>query len=337
MRQPEIEPAACPICHGVGPFTTYALREMLLGTRETFAYARCPSCGVLWLVAPPSDMAPYYPEEYRAGPSWHESAAASGTVAGWLSRGRAAHALFGTHAVQAALARGLGVHVRHEVAAVRWMVRQSRLRSFDDPILDVGAGRGAERLRTLHAAGFRNLLGIDPYVDGTGPDVPVPVLSRSIHEVVGPYALITMHHSFEHVPDPRETMLAAARLLAPGGTLMIRTPVMGSWFWERYGESWWELDAPRHLFVHTRRSLELLAAEAGLGLARVAHDSTFVEILASEQIRMDIPWRDPASWFSEPPGPFGDAAIAEAKETAERLNLEGRAGRAIYFFRAVTT
>ena len=39
---------------------------------------------------------------------------------------------------------------------------------------------------------------------------------------------------------------------------------MGTWFWDSYGVDWWELDAPRHLFVHTPASIERLAAEAGL-------------------------------------------------------------------------
>ena len=40
--------------------------------------------------------------------------------------------------------------------------RRAGLRSFDDPILDVGCGRRATNLASLQAFGFRRLLGIDP-------------------------------------------------------------------------------------------------------------------------------------------------------------------------------
>jgi SAM-dependent methyltransferase len=223
-----------------------------------------------------------------------------------------------------------------EVRAVRALVRAAGLRSFDDPILDVGSGPVPERLQQLGAAGFRRLEGIDPMLPADAGVPGIPVRRWTIEEVTGRYALVTFHHSFEHVPEPRATMAAAAAILRPGGTVLIRTPVMGSWFWDRFGVSWWELDAPRHLYVHTAASLRHLAAEVGLTLVHVTHESSFLEILASDQIARDIPWRDPRSYWSAPPGTFGPAAIAEARETARRINEEGRAGRAAFYFRGAS-
>jgi SAM-dependent methyltransferase len=325
-------PEACPVCRASGPFARHVLREMLFGTRETFDYAECPHCGVLWLLDPPTDFSPYYPREYHDGERPADSAGASSPLGRWAQDVLARRLLFGRDRLLAALVRRAHARPRPEVLAVRWLVRQARLRSFDDPVLDVGSGRDPERLRALRAAGFRDLVGVDPFID---EDLvgPIPVLKRSLDEMTGQFALITLHHSFEHMPDPHRAMREAARLLRPDGTLLIRTPVMRSWFWQRYGTAWWELDPPRHLFVHTRRSLEILAAEAGMGLARMACDSTYLEVLASEQIERDIAWRDPASWWSHPPGTFSDDAVAAAAETAKRVNEEGSAGRAAFFFR----
>jgi SAM-dependent methyltransferase len=308
----------------------YTLREMLFGTRDRFEYRRCSTCGVLWLESPPLDLGPYYPRVY------YPARGSSHDVPNWLVRRLdeelAARRLFGGHRIGAWIARHLGRQLNPKVNEVRPMVRAARLRSLDDPILDVGSGPVPERLWQLADAGFRNLLGIDPMID-TDIDGEIPVRRMTIHELEGSFALITFHHSFEHIADPAETLRSARRLLRPGGAMVIRTPVMGTWFWDTYGRDWWELDAPRHLFVHTPMSLELLATEAGLALERTVYESTFIEILASDQIQRDIAWREPASCWSDLAAPEIQPDIAAAKATVARLNTEGRGGRANYLFR----
>ena len=110
---------------------------------------------------------------------------------------------------------------------------------------------------------------------------------------------------------------------------------MGTWFWETFGTSWWELDPPRHLNVFSQDSLERLAARAGLTIFDTVWDSAAHEIIASEQIRRDIAWREPASWHVHPPGPFDAEFIARAGEQVRTLNREGRAGRAGFYLRRV--
>jgi hypothetical protein len=165
----------------------------------------------------------------------------------------------------------------------------------------------------------------------------IPIRRMSIAELAaeqpGRFGLITFHHSFEHVSDPRPTLAAAATLARPDGAVLIRTPVMGTWFWDHYGTSWWELDPPRHLFVHTSRSLELLARDVGLELRHTDYESTPTEIVASEQIARGIAWRDPRSFQADPEQPEGRRLYDESVELVKRLNAEGRGGRARFIFR----
>jgi SAM-dependent methyltransferase len=312
------------------------LVEMLFGTREGFEYRRCGACGVLWLDQPPHDLARYYPDSYY--PDGHDAGLGPERRPSAFDRAVTSRRLFGTHRLRAGIARRIGGTIPPEAALVRPLVKAAGLRSLDDPILDVGSSPIPERLVQLSRVGFRRLLGIDPMAPHDLVYHGVPVQRRTIHEVEGRFALITFHHSFEHVPDPRETLLAASRLLRPGGTILIRMPVMGTWFWETYGTDWWELDPPRHLFVHSRESLGLLAKEAGLVVDRIDYDSTFLEIVASDQLARGIPWRDPRSYWSA-----NDASeraeeitreIEAANATVARLNAEGRAGRAGYYLRA---
>lgn len=326
---------ACPVCSETSTIERYTVREMFFGTRSAFRYRRCAACGVLWLEQPPADLSPYYPGSYHTA----RVAKAAGrgpfaSAARWLDNELATRRLFGGRLVGAMIGRAFGRRPAPDVMAIRPMVRAARLRSFQDPILDVGCGPVPERLLQLSRVGFRALTGIDPMIDADTIVEGIPVRRLTIHEVRGSHALITFNHSFEHVRDPGATLAAAARLLRPGGAIVVRTPVMGGWFWETYGTSWWELDPPRHLFVHTRRSLEILGEAAGLDLVRVDSDSTFLEILASDQITRDIPWRDPASCWNDLAAPSLAPAVAAAKATVARLNAEGRGGRASFLFRA---
>ena len=324
------EDGACEACCGTGPFERFDLREMLFGTREHFPYRRCGSCGLLRIEQVPKDLARHYPPEYYGG-----AAPTAGPQRGWLGRradrARNAAALFGSERIVARALRAWTSAAPHDLRMTAPVVRRAGLRSFDDPILDVGCGRIPGQLLRLGRLGFRNLLGVDPFLEGDSEVDGIALRRRSIHEVDGTFQFITMHHSFEHVPDPRETLRSAARLLRPDGVLLIRTPVMGTWFWETFGTSWWELDPPRHLFVFSQPSLERLAGDVGLALRDVVWDSTPQEIIASEQIRRDIAWREPGSWNEHPPGVFDEDFEAQAKAKVRELNAEGRAGRAGFY------
>lgn len=311
---------------------------MLFGTRETFGYLRCQTCGALRIAEPPADLARHYPPTYYVDP-----AGSPGTPAASVPRTRGLRAragaardrntLVGRGQREARLLRRWAPPISADVRRAAAFTRRAGLTSFDDPILDVGCGRQATNLANLRAVGFRRLLGIDPFLDSDGEFRGVPLRRQSIHEVAGTFQAITFHHSFEHVPDPQETMTAAAGHLQPEGVVLIRTPVMGSWFWERFGTDWWELDAPRHLWVHTQASLERLAKEAGLTLVDTVWESSYIEIIASDQISHDVAWREPASWSIHPPAGYDDEVVESYKAKAVDLNKSGRAGRAAFYFR----
>jgi SAM-dependent methyltransferase len=310
---------------------------MLYGTREVFTYLRCPACGALRIAEPPTDLGRYYPADYygdatepapaprRYGRGLAGLAGAARDRKLLLNRGRRANEALGRWAPP----------MDPEVKRLALFTRRAGLHSFRDPILDVGCGWRATNLMDLRRVGFRRLLGIDPFIERDGEYGGVPLRRQTIHEVSGTFQAITFHHSFEHVPDPQATLIAAAQRLRPAGVLLIRTPVMGGWFWEHFGRDWWELDAPRHLWVHTRASLEQMATVAGLRLVDVVWDSTFVEILASDQISRDIAWREPASWSITRPAGYDDEKIASFKTLVAELNRSGRAGRAGFYFRKV--
>jgi SAM-dependent methyltransferase len=327
---------ACPICADRHPPERHQLREMLFGTRERFDYLRCPNCGALRIANVPDDLGRHYPSAYYDGDV--------GDVLAPLPRPRSPLARVAGQSRDRALllrrgrrlARGLerwAPPVSNEVRRASAFSRRAGLRSFDDPILDVGCGRRALNLANLRKVGFRDLLGIDPFLDSDTEFAGIPLRRRSVDEQEGFFQAVMFHHSFEHVPDPEATLRAAAGLLRDRGVILVRTPAMGTWFWEQYGSDWWELDAPRHLWIHTPASLEILGRRAGLALADVVWDSTYLEVIASEQIARDIAWREPGSWFVDRPDSVDPETIERYRATTDELNRTGRAGRAGFYFR----
>jgi 2-polyprenyl-3-methyl-5-hydroxy-6-metoxy-1,4-benzoquinol methylase len=76
------------------------------------------------------------------------------------------------------------------------------------------------------------------------------------------YQVLTMWDVVEHLPDPREELEAAHRLLVPGGRLFLSTIDTGSLVARLLGPRWpWLMDM--HLVYFDRANLSALLEEAG--------------------------------------------------------------------------
>jgi SAM-dependent methyltransferase len=198
--------------------------------------------------------------------------------------------------------------------------------NFDSGILDVGTGSG-RKLISLARSGFRNLTGIDPYIEkDVIYDNGVKIFRKSISDAEGKYDYITLHHSFEHMPDPQNVVKHIDRLLNDGGTAVIRIPVADCHAWHLYREFWVGLDAPRHFFIHTRKSIEVLLKQTSLRIDEVVFDSGPLQFMRSEKYKMGLT-------MSAPDDMFTSDQIAKYTEEAEKLNREGRGDMACFFIK----
>jgi SAM-dependent methyltransferase len=311
--------AVCEICDGrVG--TIHLVREMMLGLREVFQYFECRDCGCLQLLDPPADPSRYYPANYTAFRDADRSASILQRMRRYLRRGRN-RAVFGsTSPINKWAAR----HFQHPpLQAV------ARLRPrLVTRILDVGCGSGV-LLNDLRQLGYEHLLGVDLFIpQPTVTSAGVRIQKGGLESLAGTtWDIVMFHHSFEHMPDPVRIMRLAESLLAPGGHCLVRIPVLG-WAWQHYGTDWVQLDAPRHLFLHTERSFEVLASKCGLRFQTVTYDSTELQFLGSELYKKDLPlcsinMNKPSS--SVPPSTFRDHQVRAAI-----LNRENRGDSAAF-------
>jgi SAM-dependent methyltransferase len=315
----------CRICGNTDGNQTHVAREMMFGLGDTFTYLECGRCGCLHLQDPPADMSKYYPATYysfSAGPA----AMFNDPIKNTVRRFRDTYATTNRSLVGKALYTR-SPHLEVRTLAPAGVTKQSR-------ILDVGCGNG-RLLYFLRNAGFRHVLGIDPYIDGKITyKNGLTILKQSIHEVDGEWDLIMLHHVFEHVPDPLETLQSIHRRLPAGGAALIAIPIASSYAWRHYCTNWVQLDAPRHHFLHTVDSMRMLADKTGLGIEHIAFDSTEFQFWGSEQYVRGIPLDADGSYKQNPSrSPFTPEQIAAFRARAQELNDQQQGDQAIFYLR----
>jgi SAM-dependent methyltransferase len=313
----------CRICSSTGDHPRFSVREMMFGLREVFEYFQCVECGCLQIARPPVDFSKYYPDHYYS----FARAPKSSAIRRYFKYRWASHILDRPNPI------GMLMQKRYGVPPVfGWLSRADV--GVDQPILDVGCG-GGQFLQSLYSFGFRNLTGIDPHVER---DIHytngVRVWKRTLERMDGTYRFIILNHSLEHMDDQHAAMRHIHRLLDKGCIALLRLPIAGGHAWRTYGIDWVQLDAPRHLFLHTVKSMDILAREAGLGIEEIVHDGTAFQFWGSEQYRRDIPLMDERSYHVNPErSGFAAEWMEEYGRLAEELNAKGDADQASFYLR----
>jgi 2-polyprenyl-3-methyl-5-hydroxy-6-metoxy-1,4-benzoquinol methylase len=130
------------------------------------------------------------------------------------------------------------------------------------PVLDVGAGDGA--LLDALAARGRPATGLER-VGGRAD-----IRDEPLEAVDGEWAAVVFWHSLEHLPQPGAAIAHAARLLAPGGVVVVAVPDYASLQARAFGDRWLHLDPPRHLVHLTTAALTAGLERRGLRVQRVS-------------------------------------------------------------------
>jgi SAM-dependent methyltransferase len=316
------QPMPCKICGNEIDNREFQVREMMFGYRDVFTYVLCGACRCLQIKNPPANLSRYYPPEYYA----FHAPPRGNVLRTLLVRLRDHYALFGTGVL------GKVLFAHHPHAALRALLP---LRPAPElHVLDVGCGAGAFLL-ALRRLGFERLQGVDPFIDADKEyRCGVTIFKKHLEDMVGSWDLMTFNHSFEHVPNPEDTLRTASTRLNPGGCCIIRIPTSSSYAWEHYGVNWVQLDAPRHYFLHSVDSIRILATRAGLQVEAVVWDSTALQFWGSEQYLRDVPLRDPRSVGENPRTTlFSKADLRGFASQAERLNREGAGDQAVFYLR----
>ncbi|TXH61567.1 MAG: class I SAM-dependent methyltransferase [Burkholderiaceae bacterium] len=314
--------STCRVCGTTGPAEVVVATEKMFGLGGRFPYFRCADCGCLQIEDPTLDLGPYYPAQYYS----LNPVTGARPSSRWATM-RDREAVFPGHPL-GRLLLALKPH------APLQSLGPLQLRT-DDRIADVGCGAG-HLLHALHRLGFGRLTGIDPHLAADAEPVPgLRLCKAELGDVDGPFDLIMFHHSLEHVADQVRVLAAARMRLAEGGRCLVRIPLVSSQAWQTYGLDWVQLDAPRHLYLHTSQSLRRLADRAGLEVESEVHDSSEFQFWGSEALRQGLPLVDAATGQEDPRvRRLAASRRREWRQKADELNREKRGDQAVFVLRA---
>lgn len=293
--------STCQVCQSqIG--TPHIAREMMMGTREEFLYWECSECGCLSLAEVPEDLGRHYPQNYYSLLVRSSSLPRKVRDAIYLSP----------------LSFLVNWRSRTDLDVVR-RVRLKRKMSF----LDVGCGAGT-LVGDLRELGY-DARGVDPFIPADIKDAyGVRVERKTLAEVKGQYDVVLFRHSLEHMPIH---MLEMAReRVKKNGVCVVCIPVLG-WAWRSYGTDWVQLDAPRHLFLHSRKSFTMLAAKSGFHVERIVFDSNEFQFWGSESYQRNIALKD----MPEPTA----SQLSRMRRLARDLNRQEQGDTAQFYLRPV--
>jgi SAM-dependent methyltransferase len=240
---------------------------MMFGTREHFAYFECQACGCLSIQDQPPNLSDFYPADYY-----------SFTEGGLPS----AHRLYNRMTLSP-----LFFLVHWLLFASAGMLHRMSL-DRQKRILDVGCGTG-ELIADLRSLGYR-AEGVDPFIrHDIADEYGVRVRKLQLRDIADEFDVVLFHHSLEHMP--MDALGLARRRVRKGGLCVVVIPV-ANWAWKHYGINWVQIDAPRHLVLHTPESLSILARRSGFRIKRIVYDSTDFQFWGSEAYRRSVALKD---------------------------------------------
>lgn len=236
----------------------FATQDYITGKR--FAVGYCYSCTlhVTWPVPPDDSIKDFYPSSY------YGSGQRFAGVVEWLLDALYSFRVYYTE--------------RHQ--------RPGK-------VLDVGCGRGL-LLNKLRERGWETH-GTELSEEAAAyarEKLNLPVTAKKLEDALfpsGEFDLVVLWHVLEHVRAPRLMLHEVARILKPGGMLLVAVPNFGSWEARFSGKGWFHLDVPRHLTHFTPSTLKEGLAEAGLSIVSANFFSTeydFFSFVQSAQNRL---------------------------------------------------
>ncbi len=309
----------CTICGNTNNNIGYTVKEMMFGIGDVFTYFECSECGCLQISEPPACMEKYYPPEYHSFSAIPQSKNfLISTMRNFIERKRNEYALFDNSLVgRIAYRKFPDVSLR----LLSWIKL-----SKDAKILDVGCGSGSI-LNSLKRCGFKNLFGIDKFIKkDIAYENGLSIKKMDLNEVEGAWDLVMFHHSLEHMPNQLDTLQKTSQLLTTSGVCLVNVPIV-NYAWQVYRTNWVQLDAPRHFYLHSIKSLTMLAKKANLDLKNIVYNSSAFQFWGSELYNKGMS----TSKYS-PYSVFSKSELKKFEDSAKALNTTNQGDTAAFYF-----
>lgn len=319
----------CRICNSPKFDEVLEVKEMMFGTGKTYKYYKCFGCGVLQIEEPILDPELLYPQSYYSFSSSINSL--KNKVKKTILKNNVARELD----LPAILPKITKAPETKGVRSLKDYINKNT------SILDIGSGSG-ELLEALYSLGYKNIEGVDPFISKDLQFKGWKIKKGYVTELdeSTKYDVIILHHSFEHMADPKEVLQKIKSLLSVNGKCIISIPVCDSYAYEFYKNNWVQLDAPRHVFLHTNKSMNLLAEGTGLKIEKITDDSRTFQFIGSEQYKRGISLTAVDSFYKPfykkilRKNIFSKKQVKNFLKKAEELNQSGQGDQRVFVLKS---
>ena len=244
----------CPLCDANSFSNLYDAEDRQYGIPGRFPVVRCDSCSLVFLNPTYSDaeLAGMYPNDYYAYQDKFE-------VRVWRDRWK----------------KTLGYHL-----------------GTKDPVfaqpgvcLDVGCGTGwwLDRMRSKGWKVFG--VEISERAARLGRETKhLEIFAGTLQDAgfaAGSFDFVHANHAFEHISCPDATLQTIRDILRPNGKLLIAVPNIASVNGRFFGQYWWHLCAPVHVFSYSVSTLTRLLQKHDFRVEKVTFHSDFFGVLGS--------------------------------------------------------
>jgi SAM-dependent methyltransferase len=242
-----METVPCNLCGAEEADLLFRGRDLLHHIEGSFDLVKCRQCGLIYINPRPTmeEMARYYPPDYLPYRA--------------REAGLSAFAHFDER---------YGSDRRCRAVLARLSTRRGR-------VLDVGCSTGGF-LEGMRRRGNWDTFGVEinaEVAEYARSAAGLNVFAGTLQQAGYPDAffdVVTLWNVLEHLHEPYQTLLEAARILGPGGLLAASIPNPDCIEARLFGPYWAGWDAPRHLYTFTRETITRMLNQADLEVREFA-------------------------------------------------------------------
>jgi hypothetical protein len=275
----------CPLCLHETRSAEFNISEFMYRTGHTYTYAVCQRCESLYACEELPRSEELYPPNYYSlatSPEVLFPTVVHRSLARFLSNLTIKQRVRILRVLKLVIPQKQARTMTTILFALAKACRSQRLKPTS--FLDVGTGTGAVPM-LLSFSHKITCLGIDPFLEQSDFHAQDFDLRRcELSDVTGTWDLVLLSHSLEHTEDPAQVLEHARSLTSDCGVVVVRVPTLSSHAYRTYQASWFQLDAPRHRFVPSRKGLDDLVKRSGFEVLDIIDDSTTAQFWLSETV-----------------------------------------------------